>query len=61
MPHGLRYSNPGYVEAVVLGGLMNLAQRPGVPREGMGERGSKFLFRSKIWKFIYLNQEQFNL
>ena len=36
---------------------MILAQRPVVPRESMGERGSNYFFAQKFGKFIYLNQE----
>ena len=38
---------------------MILAQRPGVPRENMGERGSNSFFGQKFEKFICLNQTCF--
>ena len=38
---------------------MILAQRPGVPREGIGERGSNSFFAQKFEKFICLNQTCF--
>jgi hypothetical protein len=46
--------------AVVLGGLMILAQRLWSFCEGMGERGSKSFF-VKFEKFICLEPRKFNL
>ena len=47
---------PGICRAVMEVVCNDLAQRPGVSREGMGERGSNSFFAQKLI-FFYLNQE----
>ena len=49
--------NAEYVERGRGGGLMILAQRPGVSREGMGQRGSNSFFAQKLLISFYLNQD----
>ena len=57
MSHTLRYfncSNPGYVERSWRWFTMILAQKPGVSRESMGERGSNSFFaQNHIFYFLF--------
>ena len=48
--------NPEYVERGRGGALMILAERPGVSREGMGQRGSISFFAQNSF-FFNLNQD----